>query len=236
MAKVETTYYSIGDDKLTAIADAIRSQTDTEDTMTTDVMVRKINNMMSAIGPYLGKEFVPSSWIAAENHWILVPFEEGEFTLKEVEDPGYEFDSDHQVIFVPGIITVDEREGTETVEECAPIAGVHLIKGGTDKFIQTPQVFLDIRFTNPEDENDGLNHCIYHGHFTEEGDYRWYWYDEGEDHDVYEMTIDRPSEDTDYVVTMKAYVENYNDFDLPVLVSDIVTCEVTITGAVEEEL
>ena len=218
MSKVETTLYSIGDDKLTAIADAIRNQTETDDTMTTDRMVTNINNMMTAIAPYISK-------------YQGVPYEAGEFAMYEVEDPDYgeeEFDSERQIIFMPGLVERGE------ITEHSPEAGIHLRKGGRDKYIKSMDICLDITFTNPDDHDDRLNSQIFHGQF-DGAEYNWSWYDEGLRRDAYEITIDRPVEDTTYDVKMWAHVDNNSDFDLDILSSEIVECQVTIRGTGEVE-
>lgn len=230
MPKEEVTLYSIGDDKLTAIADAIRSQTDTEELMTTDDMVSKIENMLAATKLWIGKGIAGD--VIGEDEWIKVvdEYEDGEFAMFEVEDPFPDsedpmFNPDEQIIYLPGIVV--DNGGEEEIEEYVPCAGVVYRKRGQNIFAGSDAVGVHITFTNEEDENDPLNQYTFNG--TQDGDsYNFMWYDEGDPEPHYEIVIDKPVSETTYTVRMWADIWEDNDFDIEDNMTEILECHVTI--------
>lgn len=230
MSKAETTLYSIGDDKLTAIADAIRSQTETEDTMTTDDMVNNISNMMNSVCPFVGVQ-INSELIEGVVRRVLVEFDdEGhQFAIQEVQDlddPTGQYNQDFQYICMPGFI--DSRE--EFNEVGAPVGGVKMRSNGRDMFINTSDINVDIHYVNVDDDTDS---GTFHGHFNE-GSYEFDWF-ESEAH-YYEIVFDKGEEEKTYQCTIYATINNAGDWNLMDDISEEYTCTVVVPPANEGEL
>lgn len=183
MSKVETTLYSIGDDKLIAIADAIRSQTETEDTMTTDDMVTKINNMLNAIEPYL---LVLMNEIDTSKIYLQL--------VEEPADPESGFDPTERPCYQ--LMYEDPVEGDIIWD---PDAGVLARQGGENKYLTTEDISVSLTLTNPDDERDVHT---FHGHYMG-GAYAFQDWDE--DSDQYEIQFDSwPQEAITYDCTLSA--------------------------------
>lgn len=211
MAKAETTLYSIGDDKLIAIADAIRSQTETEDTMTTDDMVRKINNMLSSVQPYVGKQ-IDSELIDGQVRSVLVPYEEDEFTLipvLEPEDSESGFDPSNTLALIPAIVE------SGTAEEWDPIGGIMMRQGGYNVPVPSESIGVFITLTNEDDEQDPVNRMIFNGHYYMDagGTYVFRDWEPGEA-DQYEISFDWPEDAVTYTGRLWAEANGTTPFAL----------------------
>lgn len=185
--------YSIGEDKLTAIADAIRDQTDDDRTMTTDDMVTKINAMLSVIEPYLdngGEEIDP------EKIYLQL--------VEEAEDPESGFNPEDK----PCLQLMYEGSNGNPDYLFDPNAGVFARQGGEDKRITTEDISVSLTLTNPNDERDVHT---FHGHYMG-GAYPFQDWDE--DSDQYEIQFDSwPQEAITYDCTLSA-TYYFGDFDL----------------------
>ena len=226
MSKVETTLYSIGDDKLTAIADAIRSQTETKDTMTTDDMVNNISNMMNSVCPFVGIQ-INAELIEGVVRRVLVGFDEEEFAIQEVQDlddPTGEY-TDHDYVCTPGFI--NRRDEFEEVNN--PVGGVKMRSNGRDMFINTSDINVDIHYVNVDDDTDS---GIFHGQFAE-GSYEFDWLD-GDTHH-YEIVFDKGEEEKTYQCTIYATINNANDWNLMDDISAEYTCTVVVPAYEEEQ-
>lgn len=191
MSKAETTLYSIGDDKLTAIADAIRSQTDDDQTMTTDDMVTKINSMLTAIEPYMGTdvhgtfEYIDPQYLSLE-------------LVEEPEDPDSGFDPTER----PTYMLMYDGDLLD------PYGGILARQGGHDKRINSEDISVWIRMENPEDERDSHT---FGGNY---GSGVYYFKDWDEDADQYSIQFDSwPAEPITYNCELIAAYSG-SDFDL----------------------
>lgn len=224
------TLYSISDTKLTSIADAIRSQTETEDTMTTDDMVNNISNMMNSVCPFVGIQ-INAELIEGVARRVLVEFDdEGhQFAIQEVQDlddPTEQYNQDLQYICTPGFI--DSRE--EFNEVGAPVGGVKMRSNGRDMFINTSDINVDIHYVNVDDDKDN---GTFHGQFNE-GNYEFDWF-EGDTHH-YEIVFDKGEEEKTYQCTIYATINNAGDWNLMDDVSTDYTCTVVVPPANDGEL
>lgn len=225
MAKAETTLYSIGDDKLIAIADAIRSQTETEDTMTTDDMVRKINNMLSSVQPYVGKR-INSELIDGQVRSVLVPYEEDELTLipvLEPEDSESGFDPSDTLALIPAIF---ERG---TAVEYDPTGGIMMRQGGYDVPVPSESIGVFITLTNEDDENDPINRRVFNGHYVMDtgGLYTFRDWEPGEI-DQYEISFGWPKDAVTYTGRLWAESNGTTPFALIEDESPVVEFSVSI--------
>ena len=184
--------YSIGEDKLTAIADAIRDQTDDDRTMTTDDMVTKINAMLSVIEPYLDNgdgEEIDSTKVYLQ-------------LVEEAEDPESGFRPDNRPFLQ---LMYEDSNGDYLLE---PNAGVFARQGGEDKRIMSEDISVLLRMENADDERDVH---LFAGHYTG-GAYAFQDWDEPSDQ--YEISFDTwPEEDITYNCTLSATYQG-NGFEL----------------------
>ena len=222
------TLYSISDTKLTSIADAIRSQTEDDRTMTTDDMVTKINNMMNSVCPFVGIQ-INAELIEGVVRRVLVSFDEEEFAIQEVQDlddPTEQYDQDHQFICTPGFI--NSRGDFE--ELSAPVGGIKMRSNGSDMFINTSDIYVDIHYVNVDDDSDrGEFHGQYDG-----GSYAFDW-DENEGHH-YEIVFDKGEEEKTYECTIYAFTANADDWNLMSDYSSEYTCTVVVPAENSGEL
>jgi len=187
----EEVLYSISDSKLTAIADAIRSQTDDERAMTTDDMVTKINSMLSAVEPYMGTdvhgtfEYIDPQYLSLE-------------LVEEPEDPDSGFDPTER----PTYMLMYDGDLLD------PEGGILAKQGGYDKRIHSSDISVWITMENPEDERD--THT-FEGHYSD-GIYCFQDWDEPADQ--YSIQFDSwPEEPITYNCELIAAYSGL-DFDL----------------------
>jgi len=220
------TLYSITDTKLISIADAIRSQTETDSTMTTDEMVTNISNMMNSVCPFVGIQ-INSELIEGVVRRVLVGFDDEEFAIQEVEnldDPTGEYDETNYVC-LPGFIN---RRG-DYEEVGAPVGGVKMRSNGRDMLINTSDINVDISYVNVDDDTDN---GTFHGQF-EAGNYMFDWW-EGDTHH-YEIVFDKGEEEKTYECTIYATINNANDWNLMDDDSDEFTCTVVVPALESNE-
>ena len=220
------TLYSISDTKLTSIADAIRSQTEDDRTMTTDDMVTKINNMMNSVCPFVGIQ-INAELIEGVVRRVLVGFDEEEFAIQEVQnldDPTGEY-TDHDYVCTPGFI--NRRDEFEEVG--APVGGIKMRSNGMDMFINTSDIYVDIHYQNVDDDTDS---GTFHGQY-DSGSYAFDWFDGDAHH--YEIVFDKGEEEKTYQCTIYALVANANDWNLMSDYSSEYTCTVVVPAYEEEQ-
>ena len=182
--------YSIGEDKLTAIADAIRSQTDDDRTMTTDDMVTKINDMLSVIEPFLGTD-VHETFEIIDPEYISLEL------VEEPEDPESGFDPTER----PSYMLMYDGDLLD------PEGGIIAKQGGYNKHIHSSDISVWIRMENQDDERDIHN---FEGHF----DGGIYLFKDWEEPDQYSIQFDSwPEEPITYNCELIAAYSG-SDFDL----------------------
>lgn len=221
------TIYSIEGTDLTSIANAIRSQTETEDLMTTDDMVENINNMMNAVEPFVGVR-VDAELIEGQVRRVLVEFDDEDrpFCIEECSDldPGASIDTNTQFVGKVGCI-----EDDEFIEGCC--GGIKMRSNGHDMFINTSDIFVDIEATNLDDETETIT---FHGQYNS-GEYMFEWIEEGSDEYHYEVVFPKHRDECTWRCEIYAVTENPDDWNLKETESAIFTCEVRVPAEEERE-
>ena len=213
------TIYSIEGTDLTAIADTIRSQTETEDTMTTDDMVDNINNMMNAVAPFVGAR-LDAELIEGQVRRVLVEFDDEDipFCIEECRDPDPNFDYDPNTQFVA---TVGYINDGNFIDGC--VGGIKMRSNGQDMFINTGDIFVDIEAKNLDDETEVLTfHSDYYG-----GEYMFEWAEDSENYH-YEVVFPKHRDECNWRCEIYAYTENPDNWNIKETESARFSCEVRV--------